>query len=396
MNLTWTIIISLVASIIGGAISGLFVMRKVTHDAKRLYARQMRDDFYTMATLVFFSARDYLKSLGYEVEGLEAFEPGTKLKENLAMVGRVRDECQKYPQRKLEAYETGKLVSEADDLVKYALDETPGLRNFLSRYLLQSTYFDGLCEASSFLGLLKFWYDQIEHSVNDEQKRSCVTNVAVYLLDMLVGLLKAGAEINYYSNAKPWTWRLFLTSRQEGGTVMSNESKDTKVKGRWWSGLWAQVLVGLSQVFFGIVLVGMVLYLGAQYKMENFQPLELAMVAGLLGGFPLVAAFAGKGENEEIRKRLKMVGGLYLLAAIFFVIFGFYQAADQAGMSPVSGQGVWMFKAIYATTFYTGAVALILGMLMSLEVIPRLIGLGGIRDRIRIVFGSMKKVIKRS
>lgn len=387
---------SLVASIIGGAISGLFVMRKVTHDAKRLYARQMRDDFNTMLTLVFFSARDYLKSLGYEVGGMEAFEPSTKLKENLAMVGRVRDECLKYPQRRLEAYETEKLVSQVDDLVKYALDETPGLRNFLSRYLLQSTYFDGLCEASSFLGLLQFWYDQIEHSVNDEQKRSCVTNVAVYLLDMLVGLLKAGAQINYYSNAKPWTWRLFLTSRQEGGTVMSNESKDTKVKGRWWSGLWSQLLVGLSQIFFGVVLSGMVFYLLATYKTGDFHSFELATVAGLLGGFPLVAAFVDKGVDEVIRKRLKIVGGLYIFAAICFVVFGFYLTADQAGIAPSSQPGVWMFTVIYVTTFYGGAIALIFAMWMSLEIIPRLIGLGGVRDRIRIVFGSIKKVIKRS
>ncbi|MBA7671655.1 hypothetical protein ES703_79815 [subsurface metagenome] len=266
----------------------------------------------------------------------------------------------------------------------------------MSRYLLQSTYFDGLCEASSFLELLKYWYDQIEHSVNDEQKRSCVTNVAVYLLDMLVGLLKAGAEISYYSNAKPWTWRLFSTSRQEGGTVMRNESKDTKVKGRWWSGLWSQLLVGLSQIFFGVVLSGMVFYLLATYKTGDFHSFELATVAGLLGGFPLVAAFVDKGVDEVIRKRLKIVAGLYLFAAICFVVFGFYLTADQAGITPSSEPGVWMFTVIYVTTFYGGAIALIFAMWMSLEVIPRLIGLGGIRDRIRIVFGNIKKVIKRS
>lgn len=387
MNLTWTILIGLVASIIGGAVSGLFVMRKVTHDAKRLYARQMRDDFYTMATLVFFSARDYLKSLGYEVEGLEAFEPGTKLKENLAMVGRVRDECQKYPQRKLEAYETGKLVSEADDLVKYALDETPGLRNFLSRYLLQSTYFDGLCEALSFSELLKFWHDHIEHSVNDAQIRISITSIAVYLLDMLVGLLKAGAEINYYSNAKAWTWRLFLPIRQKGGTVMSNESKDTKIKGRWWSGLWSQLLVGLGQIFFGVVLSGMVFYLVAQYKIGSFQPFELATVVGLIGGFPLVAAFGGKTE-EAMSKRLKTIGGLYLFAAICLVVFGFYQAADQAELVPSAGLGGGIFKIIYVGTFYGGAITFIFGMWLTLLVVPELIGLGGVKERIRRIFGK--------
>ena len=396
MNLTLTIIIGLVASIVGGVISGLFVMRKFMHDTKRLYARQMRDDFSIMLTLTFANARDYLESLGYEVRGIKAYEPSTNLKENLAVLNRIRNEHRKFDYRRLEAYETQKLVDQVDDLAKYTLDGTPGFRNFLNRYLLQSTYFDGLCEASTAEDLLKFWQDQIQHSVNDTQIRICVSNVIAYLLQMLDALLKAGAEIQYYSNAKPWAWRFFLPIRREEGTVMNDEDKEAKVERRWWSGLWAQVLVGLSQVFFVVVLVGMVLYLGAQYKMENFQPLELAMVAGLLGGFPLVAAFADKGENETTRKRLKMVGGLYLLAAIFFVVFGFYQAADQAGMSPKSGQGVWMFKVIYVTTFYISAVALVLGMLMSLEIIPRLVGLGGVMDRIRIVFRSTKKLIKRS
>ena len=392
MNLILTLIISLVASVIGGAFSGLFVMRKVTHDAKRLYARQIQDDFSDMSSMAFVSAREFLSSLGYEVEGLEAYKPSTKLKENLAIVNRIQDEYRKYYERKFEAYETQTLVKQVGALAKYALDEIPGVKNFLSRYLLQSTYFNGLCEASSAVELLKFWQNQIPESVNDTQIRICVSNVTAYLLQMLAALLKAGAEIDYYSNAKPWTRRLLMPIRREGGTVMNDENKEAKVKGRWWSGLWGQLLVGLSQIFVGVVLTGMVLYLVAQYKMESFQPFELAMVAGLLGGFPLVAAFANKGDDETIIKRLKIIGGLYLFAAIFFVVFGFYQAADQAGLLPSSGQGVWMFNVIYVTTFYGGALALTFGMWMSLELVPWLIGLGGVMDRVRIIFGKKTKV----
>jgi len=58
---------------------------------------------------------------------------------------------------------------------------------------------------------------------------------------MLDALLKAGAEIDYYSNAKPWTWRLFMPTRREEGTVMNGENKEAKIKGRWWSGLWGQL-----------------------------------------------------------------------------------------------------------------------------------------------------------
>jgi len=392
MNLTLTIIISLVASVIGGVISGLFVMRKFTYDAKRLYARQMYDDFNVMSTLTFANARDYLESLGYEVTGIEAYKPSTNLKENLAVVNRVRSEHRKFDYRRLEAYETQKLVAQLDDLEKYTIDETPGFKKFLNIYLLQSTYFDGLCEASSAVELLKFWQNQIPKSVNDTQIRICVSNVTAYLLQMLNALLKAGAEIDYYSNAKSWTWRLFIPTRQKGRVVMNNENKDTKVKGRWWSGLWSQLLVGLSQIFFAVVLSGMVLYLLAKYKLVDLQSFELATVAALLGGFPLVAAFVGNGVDEIIRKRLKIIGGLYLFAAICFVVFGFYQTADLAHITPSSRTGLWMFNIIYVTTFYGGAIALIFGMWMSLEIIPRLIGLGGVRDRVRIIFEKIKRV----
>ncbi len=160
-----------------------------------------------------------------------------------------------------------------------------------------------------------------------------------------------------------------------GEKVMNDHNKDEKIKRKWWRGLGSQLLVGLSQLFFGVVLSGMVIYLVAQYKMENFQSFELATVAGLLGGFPLVAAFADKGTDEAIRKKLKRIGGLYLLAAIFFVVFGFYQAGDQAKIIPSDGRAAWMFITIYMTTFYGGAIALILGMWLSLEMLPRLVGL---------------------
>ncbi|GAH68748.1 unnamed protein product, partial [marine sediment metagenome] len=62
MNLTWTIVIGLGASIVGGVISGLLLIRKVVHENKRLHARQMSEDFELMSTLLLLSARSYLES----------------------------------------------------------------------------------------------------------------------------------------------------------------------------------------------------------------------------------------------------------------------------------------------------------------------------------------------
>jgi len=131
----------------------------------------------------------------------------------------------------------------------------------------------------------------------------------------------------------------------------------------------------------------MVFYLVAQYKIGSFQPFELATVVGLIGGFPLVAAFGGKTE-EAMSKRLKAIGGLYLFAAICLVVFGFYQAADQAGLVPSTGFRGGIFKTIYVGTFYGGAITFTFGMWLTLLVVPELIGLGGIKERIRRIFGK--------
>jgi uncharacterized membrane protein len=75
---------------------------------------------------------------------------------------------------------------------------------------------------------------------------------------------------------------------------MKSDVKVVKAKSKFWDDLRGQLLILFFQLFFGIVLTGMVFYLVAQYKMGSFQPFELAMTAGLLGGFPLLAAFGGR------------------------------------------------------------------------------------------------------
>jgi hypothetical protein len=178
------------------------------------------------------------------------------------------------------------------------------------------------------------------------------------------------------------------------GMAMKSDIKAIKVKKRtFWDEVRGQLLILIGQLFFGIVLTGMVFYLVAQYKMGSFQPFELATTAGLLGGFPLLAAFGGKVDDERLTKRLKAIGGLYLLAAILFVVFAFYQAADQAKIISQTGAGVWMFKVIYVATFYGAAVALTLGMWMTLEMVPMLMELGSFKDRIKKIFRMRKQVV---
>jgi hypothetical protein len=174
---------------------------------------------------------------------------------------------------------------------------------------------------------------------------------------------------------------------------MKSGVRAVKVKRKFWDEWRGQLLILLFQLFFGIVLTGMVFYLVAQYKMGSFQPFELATTAGLLGGFPLLAAFGGNVDNEVLAKRLKAIGGLYLLAAILFVVFGFYQAADQAKIILQTGAGVLVFKIIYTVTFYGAAIALTIGMWMTLEMVPMLMEFGSVKDRVKKIFGTRKKIV---
>lgn len=205
MNLVWTILIGLGASIVGGVISGILVTRKITHDAKRLYARQIAEDYELMSTLLLFNARSYLESLDYDVKDLNVGE-----KANQEIVNRVRREYASVYEKRLVKYELQKLVSQINELVEGITHPTTGFRVFFNKYPLQASYFDALYQVSSAIEVMIFWRDEIPKQINEGQKRSCVSNVTPYLLDALDGLLKASSEIKYYCKTSAWTWRLFI------------------------------------------------------------------------------------------------------------------------------------------------------------------------------------------
>jgi hypothetical protein len=153
-------------------------------------------------------------------------------------------------------------------------------------------------------------------------------------------------------------------------------------------GKWVFFVVG--ELFFMVVMLGMVLYLVAQYKKDSFHPFELATVVGLLGGFIFVAAFAER-VVDTLSIRLKRIGSLYLLSTISFVIFGLYQAGDQAQLLQAGESGSWIMKWVYPFTFYTGAVSFIVAMLLTLWVIPGLMEPGALWDAVRRIFGGKPK-----
>jgi hypothetical protein len=209
MSILWTIIIGLGASIIGGVISslliGLLMMRKTTHENKRLYARQMSEDFELMSTLLLSDARDYLESLGYDVKGMELYKPNEHVEENQAIVNRIRKEFDIDEKRKKYRYNAQKMVAKAEELTDVILHDTTGFKNFFDKYHLQASYFDHLYKASSKIELILFWRNELHERTDIEYIRICISNITVYLLDTFDEILQVDAEIVYYCNAKPWT-----------------------------------------------------------------------------------------------------------------------------------------------------------------------------------------------
>lgn len=211
MNVLWTIIIGLGASVIGGLISGILVMRKITHDTKRQYARQIAKDFELMSVLFFMNARDYLESLDFNVKEFNANQPEMDESTNQEIVNRVRKEHESGGyEKRLEKFDIGKLISQAESLLEEITHDTTGFRKFFSKYPLQTSYFDALYRVSSAVEIMIFQKDSIQTSVNEWQKRNCVSNITYYLLDALEGLLLASSEIKYYLKTKSWTWRFLV------------------------------------------------------------------------------------------------------------------------------------------------------------------------------------------
>ena len=154
---------------------------------------------------------------------------------------------------------------------------------------------------------------------------------------------------------------------------------------------WVKVVAfALGELLVLVVLIGMILYLVAQYAKDSFNPFEMATVVALVGGFIFVAAF-GSNVDAKLRPRLKAIGGLYLLSTIALIVFGFYQAADQAKLAPKGGlTGDWI-TTFYVATFYIGAILFCIALIGTLVAIPNILGVHSFEDLSKIMFGKKPK-----
>ena len=81
-----------------------------------------------------------------------------------------------------------------------------------------------------------------------------------------------------------------------------------------------QIVTGLlgACMFLGIVFFTIFHYGVA----GSFQPFEMAIVTGLLGGFALTGGFSSNTRLVNFAYTLRRVGALYIIATIAFFLFG--------------------------------------------------------------------------
>ena len=164
------------------------------------------------------------------------------------------------------------------------------------------------------------------------------------------------------------------------------EGDEKKARGTDWGQF---ALFALGELITLAILIGMILYLLAQYSKNSFQSFEMATVVGLVGGFIFVAAFA-EHDDKKLGLKLRRVGVLYLLATIALVVFGFYQAADQAQLIKGGFASGWV-AGFYVFTFYAGALLFCAGIVETLTVIPKLVGIDSLSDLFKRKTGRNQK-----
>ncbi len=211
MNIVWAIVIGLVASIIGGILSGLFVVRKMTYDNKRLYANQA---FYLDFTGKYRGALrymlQYLDFLGCETNELKSL--ANMIDMNTKLVQSSLDGLNKWLLTNTRQW-TSRLdvlsIVEFTRRIVESIDSSFDFDDLSIKYPLQVSQFGKLYTASSDIEVLNDLMG-LPPSPSDDLINATVDNVIVTMLSVFEELNRVYSELEYYRKAKALTWRLFI------------------------------------------------------------------------------------------------------------------------------------------------------------------------------------------
>ena len=211
MDIVWAIVIGLAASIVGGILSGLFVVRKMAHDNKRLYANQA---FYLDFTSKYRAALRYmlryLDFLGCETNEFKSLanmiDMDTKLvQSSIDSLHRWLLSNRRQWTSRLDA---NNIVPFTSGIIK-DIDFSFDFDDLSIKYPLQVSQFDKLYTVSSYIEVLN---DSINlpPSPSNDLINATVDNVIYTFLTIFKELNSVYLELEYYRQAKAWTWQLFI------------------------------------------------------------------------------------------------------------------------------------------------------------------------------------------
>jgi len=211
MNVTWTIVISLVASIIGGIFSGLIITRKIAHDNKRLSANQIYEDYKWMYGAVFLSLFEDLESLGFKGNNIIPLGADVDGSVTKNLLNNLREWLRTSAIKALSKRKDDELIGRMVHLLDDVLDRDSGIKNFLVKYPTQVSHFYRIYEISSMVDLLRHDVDNLGSVDNPRPLRQSVIDSYLFILDIIEELANVFVDIEYYRKARPWTWRIFVT-----------------------------------------------------------------------------------------------------------------------------------------------------------------------------------------
>jgi len=211
MNIVWATVISLVASIIGGILSGLFIMRKMTHDNKRVYANQVfYHDFIGKYRGTLHYVLQYLDFLGCETNEIKSLanmiDTNTKLAQSSLdglhkwLIANTRQWTSRLDANSIVQF-TNRIVKDID--FRFDSDDLS------IKYPLQVSQFDKLYTVSSYVEALNGSMN-LPPAPSNDLINATVDNVIYTMLSVVGELNRVYSELEYYRKAKAWTWRLFI------------------------------------------------------------------------------------------------------------------------------------------------------------------------------------------
>lgn len=205
MNLTWAFIISLLASLVGGVLSGLLVLRKTNYDLKRLYANQIYDDYRYMYGLIFLEIFIRLESFGCQGGRNISLDDENRSELIKIALASAKEWLQIDGERLLAKRDVHLLKNDQNELVKTCVDSEAGIKSFITKYPTQASYFDKLYNIASMADALNLEIDEDQIPIVKQYINDCQI-----VLDIVLGLEEVFSEIQHYRKAKSWTWRLFV------------------------------------------------------------------------------------------------------------------------------------------------------------------------------------------